>query len=248
MVAAVAPSGKHLMINWPLAWYPCHRTARRLIDDGAIGDVREVHYHDGNRGPLWHGADKVERTAAQVAAEKPRSWFYQRRHGGGSLLDYLGYGTTLGTWFLDGRAPLEVTAVVDEPAGLEVDEHSVTIARYAFGISKFETRWGTFTDPWTNQPWPRCGFVITGTDGTIASWDYGDVVHLQTRAHPASRAVPVDAQPLHLRNPVAHLVHLLENDLPLAGPVSPGIARIGQRIVDSAVLSAAEKRTVPLVG
>ena len=43
-------------------------------------------------------------------------------------------------------------------------------------------------------------------------------------------------------------MHLLENDLPLTGPVSPEIARIGQRIVDSAVLSAAEKRTVPLVG
>jgi hypothetical protein len=45
-----------------------------------------------------------------------------------------------------------VTAVVDQPRGLEVDEHSITICRYARGLSKLETRWGTFTDPWTTQP------------------------------------------------------------------------------------------------
>ena len=131
MIAAMAPTGKQMAINWPLAWYPSHRTTKRLIDEGAIGQVIEVHFYDGNRGPLWHAADKLERTSEQVAKEKPNSWFYKRQHGGGSLLDYLGYGTTLGTWFLDGAKPLEVTAVVDEPAGLEVDEHAIVIAATA---------------------------------------------------------------------------------------------------------------------
>ena len=35
-------------------------TAKRLIDEGAIGDLIEVHFYDGNRGPLFHLADKVE--------------------------------------------------------------------------------------------------------------------------------------------------------------------------------------------
>src|SRR5258707_11157072 len=35
-------------------------TAKRLCDEGVIGEVREVHFYDGNRGPLWHGADKIE--------------------------------------------------------------------------------------------------------------------------------------------------------------------------------------------
>ena len=111
----------------------------------------------------------VEKTAEDVAQEKPHSWFYKQAEGGGSLLDYLGYGTTLGTWFLGGRSPLEVTATVDEPTGLEVDEHSVVVARYNTGLSKFETRWGTFTDPWTHQPQPKCGFVVVGSEGTISS-------------------------------------------------------------------------------
>jgi glucose-fructose oxidoreductase len=38
----------------------------------------------------------------------------------------------------------------------------------------------------------------------------------------------------------------LEANLPLDGPLSPTISRIGQRIVDAAVRSAREKRTVGL--
>jgi predicted dehydrogenase len=161
MIAALAETKKQLIINWPLRWYPSHVTAKRLIDEKRIGRVIEVHFYDGNRGPLWHAADKVETTP--TAKRKAASWFYQKSAGGGSLLDYLGYGTTLGTWFMDGRAPLEVTAIVDQPKGLEVDEHSVVVARYETGLSKFETRWGTFTDPWKLQPQPKCGFVIVGS-------------------------------------------------------------------------------------
>ena len=150
MAAAMAATGKLFAINWPLAWYPPHVTSKRLIDEGVIGKVIEVHYYDGNRGPFPHTDDDAD--PGSIAERKVSSWFYQEAKGGGSLLDYLGYGVTLGTWFQGGKAPLEVTTVVDRPAGLEVDEHSVSIARYEQGLSKFETRWGTFTDPWILQP------------------------------------------------------------------------------------------------
>jgi len=247
MIAAVEKTGKLLAINWPLAWYPPHVTTKRLIDQGRIGDVREVHYYDGNRGPLWHVADKHATDAPTVAREKGKSWFYQQAAGGGSLLDYLGYGTTLATWFQSGRAPLEVTCIADQPAGLEVDEHSVTIARYAHGLSTFQTRWGTFTDPWTHQPQPKCGFVVTGTDGTIASYDYEPTIRLQTRAHPEGETLAVDTlQPPH-QNPIQYVFHCLEPNKPLEGPLSPAIARIGQQIVDTAHRSAHERRTLPLI-
>jgi glucose-fructose oxidoreductase len=38
----------------------------------------------------------------------------------------------------------------------------------------------------------------------------------------------------------------LSTGQPPTGPLSPELSRIGQQIVDSAVKSAAEKRTVPL--
>ncbi len=247
MIRAMEATGKTLVINWPLAWYPTHRTAKRLIDEGVIGDVIEVHYYDGNRGPLYHVADKVEVSDAEVERQKPHSWFYKRASGGGSLLDYLGYGVTLGTWFHNGRAPIEVTTVVDEPNGLEVDEHSVTVARYECGLSKYETRWGAFTDPWTHQPQPKCGFVIVGSEGTISSYDFEPVVCLQTKEHPAPKNVPVDALRPPRQNPIQYLIHCLETGEPVAGPLSPRLSRIGQQIVDTAVISAREKRTVRLV-
>jgi glucose-fructose oxidoreductase len=246
MIRAMEATGKTLVINWPLAWYPAHRMAKRLIDEGVIGDVIEVHYYDGNRGPLYHLADKVEVSEEEAQDRKPHSWFYKRASGGGSLLDYLGYGVTLGTWFHNGRAPIEITTIVDEPAGLEVDEHSVTIARYDCGLSKYETRWGTFTDPWTHQPQPKCGFVITGSAGTISSYDFEPVVRVQTKDHRPAREIPVDQLLPPHQNPIQYLIHCLETGEAVTGPLSPQLSRIGQQMVDTAVVSAREKRTVKL--
>ena len=234
-------------VNWPLVWVASHRTAKRLIDEGAIGQLREVHYYNGNRGPLWHTADKREVSAAEVERQKPTSWFYKREHGGGSLMDYLGYGVTLGSWFYGGLQPLEVTTVVDQSPSLEVDEHSITVARYPFGLSKFETRWGTFTDPWTHQPQPRCGFVLVGSAGTISSYDYADWVTIQTTDNPAAQRVPVDAIAPPGQNPIQYFVHCLEHGRPIEGPLSPAPSRLGQQIVDTAVVSARRKCTVPLL-
>jgi predicted dehydrogenase len=244
MWRAVQATGKQLAINWPLRWYPSHVTAHRLICEGAIGDVLEVHYYDGNRGPLWHGADKIEREPSRD--EKDASWFYKRSAGGGSLLDYLGYGTTLGTWYHRQRRPREVCCMIDETPGLEVDEHSITVARYDVGLSKFETRWGTFTDPWTHQPQPKCGFVIRGTAGTISSYDYEPTVRVQTRERPGGFDQAVDVLQSPQRNPVEYFLHCLETETPVDGPLSPAVSRIGQQIVDAARQSAREKRTVPL--
>ena len=246
MIAAVEPTGKMLAINWPLVWVASHQTTKRLIDAGEIGDVLEVHYYDGNRGPLWHTADKKEMTAEEVAAGKPHSWFYRQEHGGGSLLDYLGYGVTLGTWFMNGRRPLEVTTMVDEPPGLEVDEHSITVARYETGLSKFETRWGTFTDPWVHQPQPRCGFVVVGSAGTISSYDYQPTVHVQSRDCIEGRDVASDELLPPHQNPVQYVIDCLEQEQQVEGPLAPAISRIGQEITEAAVQSAREKRTVKL--
>jgi hypothetical protein len=79
-----------------LRWYPPHVTTKRLIDEGLIGEPIEVHFYDGNRGPLYHRADKVVVSDEEVAREKPGSWWYKKASGGGSLFDYLGYGATLG--------------------------------------------------------------------------------------------------------------------------------------------------------
>ena len=247
MIAAMEASGQPWAINWPLRWVESHVTAKRLVDEGVIGRLQEVHYYDGNRGPMWHLADKVETDAAYVAREKGKSWFYKKEEGGGSLLDYLGYGTTLGTWYLNGAKPSEVTAITDDPAGLEVDEHSITVARYDFGLSKFETRWGTFTNPWTHQPQPKCGFVLKGDKGTISSYDYEETIFVQTESYPSGEAIAVDPLEAPYQNPIQYFIHCLETGTPVEGPLDPQLCRIGQQIVDTALASAQQKRTLDLL-
>ena len=138
--------------------------------------------------------------------------------------------------------------MIDAPNGLEVDEQSITIARYATGLSKFETRWGTLTDPWTHQPQPKCGFVIKGSEGSVSSYDYEPTVRLQTVDHPEGEEIPVDTLDPHESNPVSYLLHCLETNTPIEGPLSIETSRIGQQIVDTAYRSAEEKRALPLVG
>ena len=70
---------------------------------------------------------------------------------------------------------------------------------------------------------------------------------MQTRDHPEAREMPVhELRPPH-QNPVQYMIHCLETGKPIEGPLSPSLCRIGQQIVDSAVKSAREGKTVPLI-
>lgn len=247
MIAAMADTGKQLAINWPVIWAPAHAKSYDLIQSGEIGEVIEVHHYGGNRGPLWHGADKLEKEPTD--AEKDSSWFYKAAEGGGSMQDYLGYGTTITTWFNGGRKPIEVMSMWDREGNeLEVDEHSITVARYETGLSKFETRWGTFTDPWTHQPQPKCGFIAKGSQGTISSYDYDDFVTVQTAECPEGRKVDAPKLQSPNSNPIEYVLDCVEMGNPVEGPLSVEISRIGQQIVDTAFASAEQGRTLGLLG
>lgn len=247
MIAAMQGTGKQLAINWPLRWVQSHVTAKRLIEDGLIGELREVHFYDGNRGPLWHGADKREVPPEEVERQKPVAWWYKKASGGGALLDYLGYGATLGTWYMNGKAPVEVTCTVDEIPGIEVDQHAIAVLRYDSGLSRMETRWGTFTDPWTHQPQPTCGFTFVGSDGTIASPDYATHVTVQTRDRPERHDIAVDPLAQGQTNGIEYVLGCIADGTPIGGPLNPALCLTAQRIVDTAARSAQEKRTLALL-
>lgn len=242
-IDAAAEGGVRLAINWPLAWYPSHRTTQRIISEGSIGEVVEVHYYDGNRGPQYHLHAKKE---VENPVDVSETWWFKESAGGGSLLDYLGYGVTLATWFREGELPLDVTAVSHIPSGYEVDLQSIVIARYSSGLSTFQTRWGTFTDPWTVQPQPFCGFVVVGTKGTIMSRDYADVITLQTSEKPELHDIPVDIFDSN-DNILGLLRDAIKGDSEVPGPCGSSISLGAQKIVDAAVLSAKQKAPVAIV-
>jgi glucose-fructose oxidoreductase len=57
----------------------------------------------------------------------------------------------------------------------------------------------------------------------------------------------VDTLPPGRRAPVEYVLARIDDGSPIAGPLDPSLCLIGQRIIDSAVLSAETKRTVALV-
>jgi glucose-fructose oxidoreductase len=244
MIAAMKKARRRLAINWPLAWYPPHLTAHRLLREGRIGELQELHFYDGNRGPIQDHANMAAKEPP-LARKKP-SWFYFA-NGGGALIDYLGYGATIGTWYFDGRKPDEITAVTAGARGVPVNEQSVTIARYGDWLSTFQTRWGTFTSPWVHQPQPKCGFVLKGADGTIANYDYEPTIRLQTRRKPEGVVIPVDKPRKPHADPVQYFLHCLETGTAIEGPLSVETARIGQQIVDTATRSAQLRRPLKLL-
>jgi glucose-fructose oxidoreductase len=122
----------------------------------------------------------------------------------------------------------------------------VVTAAYSGGLSTFQTRWGTLSDPWTVQSAPRCGFTVVGTAGVITSWDYADHVTLHTAQRPEGSAVPVDVLAPAERDHLGFLIDALERGVPVEGPSSSDISRAGQQIVDAAVASARRRTTVPL--
>jgi glucose-fructose oxidoreductase len=256
MIAAMEEGGGKFLTNWPLAWYQSHRTTKRLIDEGIVGEVMEVHYYDGNEGSGRF--EQVEYTDAgemhfsggsqKEVASAAETWWHQADKGGGSLVDYLGYGTNIATWFRDGELPVEVTTRTNTPEWSQVDIQSNTVAKYEDkGLSTFETRWGTFTDPWVHQPQPKCGFVVKGSEGTISSYDYEETVFVQNEENPAGYEVEVDDLEEPVRNQVQYLVHCLENDRDVEfPPLSPYHCRDSNRILLAARESAERDQPVRL--
>ena len=94
---------------------------------------------------------------------------------------------------------------------------------------------------------PSAASWSSGTAGTISSYDYEPSIRVQTQEHPEGTVVPVDTLQPPYQNPVQYMIHCIATGEPVRGPLSPAMCRVGQQIVDSALLSAREKRTVPLV-
>lgn len=90
-------------------------------------------------------------------------------------------------------------------------------------------------------------FWIVGTAGTISSYDFEPTVFVQTVNAPQGCAHPVDSLEPPYQNPIQYIVDCIENYRQPEGPLSVEISRMGQQIVDSAVVSAREKRTVALL-
>jgi len=218
------------VVNWPATWDPVTHTVERLVREGTIGNVLEVQYYGGNAGAPPEG-----------------SWFYEDSEGGGSMLDYLGYGATFSTWFRGGELPARVTAERFVPEGRDTDFQSTTVCRYDEGLSTFQTTWRLLTNPWETEPQPMKGYEIIGTEGAISTRERDVPVRVTTEERTEGYVVDPDALPDRYRNLVAYLVHCLDTESEPKGPSDPAFCREVQRIIETARQSAERGEGLTLV-
>ena len=163
-------------------------TTKRLIGEGLIGEVIEVHFYDGNRGPGYHLADKVEVSDEEARRSRATSWFYKAASGGGSLLDYLGYGATLGTWFMDGTRAARRhrrRRRARGPGGRRAFDHCLPIRQRPLEIRDPVGHVHRSLDASAAAQMRLRG---GGSEGTISSYDFEAHVGVQTRSQPRGAA------------------------------------------------------------
>lgn len=229
MLAAV-DENQLFVVNWPVTWEADKHTVKQLVADGTIGDPFEIQYYGGNAG-----------------APPDDSWFYDPDAGGGSLMDYLGYGATFSTWFRGGELPTAVTTEAYTPPELDVDVQSTSICHFQDGLSTLQTSWRMFTHPWEHQPHPPKGFELVGPDGTISTRTPGSAIHVQTNEDPAGYPVDPDPLPEKYTNLVYYLLHCLEADEDPTGPADPAFCRSAQRIIETAKRSVDQGGAIDLL-
>ncbi len=230
MIETMAGSDNHLVVNWPIMWDPVRHEVHRQVSAETIGDVREIQYYGGNAG-----------------APPDDSWFYEADAGGGSMLDYLGYGVTFSTWVRDGELPEAVISETYVPPGFEVDVQSASTCVYDTGLSTYQTTWRMLSNPWEVEPQPMKGYEIIGERGSISTRERGIPIRIQTEEELEGYEVEPAELPDRFTDLAHYLVDLLETGREPEGPLDPTLCREAQRIIETAQISADRGERVALV-
>ena len=223
-------SGRRLMVNWPIAWWPPLQHALKLAQAGEIGELWQVRYRAAHQGPKEMGA-----------SEYFCDWLYDpERNGGGALIDYCCYGAVLSRVLL-GR-PHSVTAVTGNlvKPGLDAEDNAVLLLQYPEALCMAEASWtqiGKLTSYVT---------VLHGTEGTIVVEPEQGRLLLATEKKPEGNEVPVPESAAHLQNPTAHFLWGIENDEAFQSLCRPGNNVDVQEILQAGIKAATSGARVDL--
>lgn len=179
VVKACAPRGIHVMVEKPLAttykdaleierlakkhgikvltnyettWYRTNWHACKMVKEGKLGDIVRMNVYDGHQGPKEIGCDKMF-----------LEWLTDPiLNGGGAVVDFGCYGANIATWFLDGKKPVSVYAVLQQNKPKtypNVDDDATIIVEYP----------GTTVQIMASWCWPmnRKDMYIYGHDGYL---------------------------------------------------------------------------------
>ncbi len=153
MEEASLHGGGAVITNWPSAWKPSFHLGRQLVREGTIGDVFRFSFHN---------PDSML-TFSQDPARMAQEWWFQPSQGGGSLIDYCGYGCNLWLEFLE-QMPDTVFAQSQNVCHpfCNVEDYAVLTLKNSRSIGIIEGSWANLCSGSPTGP------ILWGTKGAIA--------------------------------------------------------------------------------
>lgn len=229
MRTAACRAGTVLMVNWPTAWSRPLRTALRLVQEGAIGDVWQVTWRGGHCGPDELGCSE----------EFCEFLFDAELNGAGAFNDYCGYGASLCVLLLGGL-PASVIAMAGRlvKPQLPVDDNGIIVMRYPAALCRLEMTW---TEAVAHQP-PH-DLVVYGTGGTLVA---GAGLTLFRRGSRAPEDVALDALPAGQGNAAEHFLECIRGQATPQFQTSPDVAYDAQQIMEAGLRAAASGTEIAL--
>ncbi len=228
MLTAARKAGTVLMINWPTAWNRGLRTAYRLVEEGAIGQLWQLLWRGGHCGPDELGCSK----------HFCDFLFDKHLNGAGAFNDYGGYGSSMCALFL-GR-PNQVVGMAGRllKTHLPVDDNGMMILRYPHAMCRLEMTW-TEAVPHT----PPHDVMLYGTEGTIIA---GREVTLYTRENKEGDIVELDELPEGEKNGSEHFVNCIRSGAEPQFLTNADLSRNAQEIMEAGLVSATNGISVSL--
>lgn len=161
MVKAAEESGKYLMIDQNQRLAKAHVEAKKMIDDGLIGDIVTFRTTFGHGGPETWSIDPGQNT-----------WFFDRTKAAMGAMADLGIHKTDLIQFLTSQRVVETTAQImtldkKDAKGelIGVDDNAICIYKMSGGAV------GTMTASWTHYGAEDNSTVLYGTKGIMRIYD-----------------------------------------------------------------------------
>lgn len=208
MVAACDAAGVVLMTGQVLRFYACHELGKRLVDEGAIGDL--VYLETDYAWPFRGGR------------ERPQSW-----HGTlGGFLENGIHKADLINWF--GGQATSVAAEVGSWSGHpDWEDYAITLIRFASGCVG-TLRWGPFMGARSNTD-----TFLDGTQGSLRiSIQENRVWQKRIGEESWTEWVPEGSVEEGVANELRHFVHCIETGAPCRAD-----GREGRRAVELVLAS-----------
>jgi predicted dehydrogenase len=170
-LAALAAEKRRVLMcvhNWKYA--PAYAAARRAVEAGRLGEIR------------FMSIDRL-RTEPAGAGGSGGKWRASAASGGGILIDHGWHVFYLMYWMLGGEAPVSISARLESPAGVDVDDVADVRVRFGAGrAARAHLSW--------RAPVRRTSAVIYGERASIEI--EGDRVRLTDRSGKAEDLSVVD--------------------------------------------------------